>query len=144
MRKPVTKGRVQADLAHDLGHQFFFFAFCFGQPMHAQGPRDDFADAHMRVERGVRVLEDHLHVPPQAAHIASALRAQINATERDLPRRRRVEIQNGAPGGRLATTAFTDQTQSLALHDVESDAVHRLDGADDAVEHTTAYGEMHF
>ena len=33
---------------------------------------DDEADALARVERRVRVLEDHHHVPPQRAHLAAA------------------------------------------------------------------------
>ena len=29
---------------------------------------DDVADGHPRVERRVRILEDHVHVPPQRPH----------------------------------------------------------------------------
>ena len=42
--------------------------------------RHDAAHAHARVQRGVGVLEDHLHLPPVGAQIAPRERGQIDRT----------------------------------------------------------------
>ena len=43
-----------------------------------------------------------------------------------LPRRRLVELQDGAAGGGLAAAGLTDQTERFAALDVEGDAVDGL------------------
>ena len=45
---------------------------------------DDVADAHARVERGVRVLEDDLHVAAQRVHLAARRLHDVDALEGDV------------------------------------------------------------
>ena len=85
----------------------------------AQRPRDDLADPHLRIERGVGILEDHLHVAAGPAHLVGALPHQIRAAEDDLAAGRSVELQDGAAGRGLAAAALADEAQRLALVDVE-------------------------
>src|SRR5947207_3488793 len=62
----------------------------------------------------------------------------VLAFEQDLARRR-VEQANEQPrGGALSAAGLADDSQRLALHDVERDVVDRLDGDDLALEHDPA------
>ena len=40
---------------------------------------DDLADAHARVQRGIRVLEDQLHIAAQAAHFVVLQSGKVDA-----------------------------------------------------------------
>ena len=83
--------------------------------MDAQRPGDDFADPHLRIERGIGILEDHLHVAARPADLVGALPHQVLAAEDDLAAGRTIELQDGAPGRRLAAAALADQAQRFAL-----------------------------
>ena len=90
---------------------------------------DDVADRHARIERGVRILENHLQVAAHLAHVAAVELGQILALKDDLALGRLVELQNRAAGGRLAATRLADEPQCLTLLDIERDAVDRLNRA---------------
>ncbi len=108
----------------------------------AQRLADDVPDAHARVERGIRVLEDDLHVAAQALHLGARGAHDVDALEGDLAGGRLDQAQHAAPGGRLAAPALADEPQRLALVDVEGDAVDRVDVAGRALQHTALDGEV--
>ncbi len=68
-RKPVVVLGIEPDQLH----HFLDPTFAFLAPAHVvDGKRvaDDGADPALRVEGAVRVLEDHLHLPPDRAELA--------------------------------------------------------------------------
>src|SRR5919198_10596 len=98
--------------------------------MHLDRLADDVAHRHARVERGVRVLEDHLHPPAHAAHLLAGKARELGAIELHRAGGRLVELEDRAPRRRLAATRLADETKRLALLDEEIDAVDRADRAD--------------
>ena len=108
-----------------------------GETVQPQRLAQRLADREARIERGVGILEDDLHVAPQMAQVAATERAHVPAGEADRPRRRFDEPQHHAAGRRLAAARFAHERQRLARRHVEGEAVdgpHRADGAleDDA------------
>ncbi len=97
--------------------------------VHPQRLGQDFADGHARIERGVGVLEDDLHVPAQPAQLVLVEVGDLLALEAHRARRRVHQAQDQASGGRLAAAGFADQRQRLAAGDLEADV---LDGAHEA------------
>ena len=98
--------------------------------MDLQRLADDVADRHARVERGVRILKDDLHLFAQRTQFRPAQRGDVAAVERDAAGGRVGEPQDARARGRLARARFADQAQRLAATDVEVDAVDRFDVAD--------------
>ena len=95
---------------------------------------DDVADAQARVQRGVGVLEDDLQLAAPGPHLLAREAVDALAVDADLARSRVDQLQDRFPRGRLAATALADQTQRLALGDVEGDAVDRMDLPDGALQ----------
>ena len=109
-------------------------ALAAGELVDDQRLADDAADAHARVQRGVRVLEDHLHLAAEEAQLVALDAAEVAAVEEHLAGGGPVELEDGAAGRRLAAAAFADQAQRLAAADEEGDAVDRLHVGDLALE----------
>src|SRR5690242_7652772 len=92
--------------------------------LHKRAKRDRIADRHARVERGIRVLEDDLHLATQRAdRDAIAHRCPV---EHQLARIRDEQMQQQPRQRRLAATGLTDDAEGLALAHRERDAVDRL------------------
>ena len=89
---------------------------------------------HLRVERGERVLKDHLHVEPRLAQLRLVQRHDVLAIEVDLARQGIDQPQDRTPGGGLAATRFTHKAQGLALVDREGEILHRMHIGDRAPE----------
>jgi len=79
------------------------------------------------VKRRVRVLEDHLHLPPERPHGRPAEMRDVPAAELDMAGNRFVEPHRGLAEGRLAAAGFPDEAQRLALGHIERDAVQGAD-----------------
>ena len=94
--------------------------------VHPQRLGQDLAHGHARIERGVGVLKDDLHVPAQPAQFVLVEVCDLLALEAHRARRRVHQAQHQASGGRLAAAGFADQRQRLAARDLETDV---LDGA---------------
>ena len=92
------------------------------------------AHAHARVQAGVRVLEDHLDVTPQAAEAALGEPGDVLAAEQDPAAGRVGQPHDAARGRRLAAAALADQRQRLARMNRERDAVDRAHDRAVAVE----------
>ncbi len=87
----------------------------------------DVAHLHARVQRGERVLEHHLHAPPQrpqlpGRQVVDALAVQIDFAVGD-----RIEPQDRLADGGLAAAGLAHQRQGFAAVDRERHAVHRVD-----------------
>ena len=88
------------------------------------------ADRHSRVQRRVRVLEDHLH---PATHLAQRIPLQsghVHAVELDPTVGGVDQPDHGSSERRLAATGLPHQAERLATLDVERDAIHGAHGAD--------------
>ena len=92
---------------------------------------DDRADGLARVQRRVRVLEDHLHLAPQRQQRAPVRVWRCRTPSIDDRAAGRLEQPRDQARGRgLAAARLADEAERLALVDVERDAVDGLHGAD--------------
>src|SRR5581483_5848208 len=87
--------------------------------------RDDLADGHAGIERGVGILEDHLHLLAHADHRLAVEPGEVHALEADLAGRRLVETQHQAAERGFAAARLADQPQRLAGLDVDGHVVDR-------------------
>ncbi len=87
----------------------------------------DVAHLAARVERGDRVLEDHLHPRAGFAHHVPVHRGQLVALEAHRARCRPGELHDRPAGGALAAPRLADEAERLARADVEADAGHGVD-----------------
>ena len=126
----------QADRLQQLAHRLA--ELLAAAAVHAQRLADHARNRVARVQRRVRILEDHLHPPPQRAHLRLAEVGDVGAVEGDLPGGRLVEAEERAADGRLAAARLADEPERLAALDLERDAVDGLDVADVAVHHDAA------
>ena len=99
-------------------------------PVHAQRLADHPPDRVARVQRGVRVLEDHLHPLPQRPQLALAHVRDVGAVEEDRAAGGLVQAQQRPADRRLAAARLADEPERLAALDRQRDAVDRLHVAD--------------
>ena len=102
--------------------------------VHQQRLPDEIEQGHARIERGERILEDHLHLSTQRAQLRRAQPAHLDHRASGDPHEdlapRRLDGPQDAPRRRgLSAAALADQAQRLPLVDVKVDAVHRPDVA---------------
>ena len=95
--------------------------------MKAQDLGQSTADSEAWIERGIGVLEDHLHMPAQRPQLAPAERREVQAHEPNAPAGRGIQPQERAAERRLATAALADQTERLVPPDGQADSIHRAD-----------------
>ena len=99
-------------------------------------------DAHARVERGIRVLEDDLHVLAARPQLGVREAHQIRAVEQHLPAGRLDEPEDALADGGLAAARFAHQPQRAPGRDRERDAVHRHDARDHPLEQAAVNGKV--
>ncbi len=92
--------------------------------MHAQRFADDGVDCPARVERGKRVLEDHLRLAANGQPFVALCALHVMPGDVGVATGSRVQAQQRAPGGGLAAAALAHQPQRLAAVDLERNAVH--------------------
>ena len=129
VREAVVVLRVEAD---DL-EQLLDAALDLGvgaELVHLERLGDDEADALARVQRRVRVLEDHHHLAPDRPHLRAREVRDVAPVEDDLAAGRVEQAHDAARHRRLAAAGLADDAERLALVDGEGDAVDGLDGAD--------------
>jgi hypothetical protein len=93
------------------------------QPVHARAERHRLRDRQARVQRGIAVLENHLHVATQLAQGDAVAGADRLAVEDDLAGVGLEQPHQHPSGRRLAAPALANDTQGLALADLERDVV---------------------
>src|SRR5882757_5000749 len=91
---------------------------------------DDPTDRVPRLERRVRILEDHLHAATHDVQLVLGRLGDVLPLEGDAAARRLVEPQDRPPERRLTATGLADQPDGLALLDRERDTVDGLDFPD--------------
>src|SRR5438270_5985055 len=95
---------------------------------------DDLADGQPRVQGGVRVLEDDLHVRTRLLQVSAVHLQQIAAVELDAAGRGLDQPQQQTAGRGLAAAGLAYEAEDLAFLDVERNPVYRFDVGDRALE----------
>ena len=134
MRVAVRVVRVQPDDPHQLLHPIVAVLARLRQPVDNQGLSDDAPDRHARIQRGVWVLEDHLHVPPHAPQLTRLQLRQVLIVDQDVARSWLVKEQDHAPQRCLPAATLAHQPQRLTALHVEGHSVDRLHVRDLALE----------
>ena len=80
VREPVQEVGREAAVVHDLeDHLLHTGVLLLDHVVRLHTLADDLADAHARVQRGIRVLEDELHVAAQTAHLVVLQSCKVDA-----------------------------------------------------------------
>ena len=95
-----------------------------------------------RVQRRVRILEDHLHLAPQRPHLARLRCVMSRAVEADRAGGRLEQLEHQPRGRRLAAARLADDAERLAAVDAERDVLDGVHDAAAAREHAQADGEV--
>src|SRR4029077_17961349 len=116
--RPATGiGRRQANLLEKAGN------FGCVAAIKLQGTRQDLSDLLTRIERGIRMLEDDLHVAAIGrVHVARA--RDLVIVEADLPREARKTGERACHGG-FTQTGFAHEAEDLSRPYIEADAPGR-------------------
>src|SRR5882757_11256488 len=113
--------RIETHLAQQIVRARPRFARRYA--MHPRTERDRVLDGEARVERGVAVLEHHLHAAAQLAQREIA--AELLAVEHDRAGVRLDQPDDQPCRRRLAAARFADDAEHLALGDREAYIVER-------------------
>ncbi len=107
------------------------------------GLGDDVTGSHARIQRGVGILEHHLHALAGGDQILVLQLREVLAIEFHFARRRPVKLGHGSRGGGFAATGFTYEPEGLALLELEVDAIDSVDGALLSAHEAAPEGEVH-
>jgi hypothetical protein len=94
--------------------------------VHSRRLAHDLRDAQSRIERGVGILEDHLHGELPGAALLARHRRHVLAAPAHDARGLRQDAGDDAAQGALAAARFTHQAHDLAFGHVEIDVGDRL------------------
>ncbi len=120
-------GRMEAVLEFDHLHQFldalreFFLAG--DPPVDDERLRDYAGDGHSRIEGGIGVLEDDLHLFADHPESAFVQRDDVHSVEEYGSARGLYQPEDGSSGGRLAAARFADDAQGAAFPNIEAHVV---------------------
>jgi len=109
---------------------------------------NNLSDGHPGIERGKRVLKDHLDMGTEFFHISGVdgcqvqPRLSIGRAEPDASFRRTICAHNHPSDGGLAASGFPHKAQSLALVQRKTNAVHSLYVSHYLLEDPLANGEV--
>src|SRR6516162_11023233 len=109
MRPATGRFARQPYLVQKIADPRVRFGCRFGETEAAYRLGDDVANPHAGIETRERVLEHHLHAPPQRAQRARGQVVDTASVEDDLARRDVEQTKNGATDGGLAATGLADQ-----------------------------------
>ena len=88
---------------------------------------EDLADALAGVQRGLRVLEDHLHLAADRLHLPATGLGDVLAMEADRARGRRQQPHEHADQRRFAAPGLADDPERLTRVEMEGDVVDGVD-----------------
>ena len=94
---------------------------------------DDIMHRHAGVQRGVRVLEDHLHLAADGLQLALFHMGNVLAVQDDLALARLIDADDGTRAAAFAAAALAHQAEGAAPAQRKADIVHGVDlglGAD--------------
>ena len=121
VRETVEGFRAQAHQLQQLGSAFQ--GLCLGHALGDGALCDGRADAVARVERSVRVLEDHLDLAARLGAELGAVGRQDLALEHDAAAVERCQSDHAATHGRLARARLADDAQRLSAAQLEVEPV---------------------
>ena len=142
VRPAVERVARQPHHVHQPRHPLLQIGARFGEAEVAHRLGQDVAHLEAGVQTGERVLEHHLHAPPQRPERADREIVDALAVEHHLAGRRVEQTQDAAPDGGLAAAGLAHQRQRLALGDGERHAVHGMYRGDPRAEHARAHHEV--
>ena len=108
------------------------------QTVYLERLADNRADRHTRIQRAIRVLEDHLHLLPGLTHLCSRELAEVSALEKHLTTGGFDEPQERPADCGFATARLADQTKRFSGLNSKRYLIHRLDPGRDAREDSAA------
>src|SRR5262249_25943592 len=104
------------------------------------------ADGHPRIQRGIRILEDHLHSTAQLTQLVPLRGADVGAVELDCPGVGLYEPDDAASQCRLTAPGLAGQPDNLPVVQLERDIIDRFHGFDgcpaEAIGHRAAQPEV--
>ena len=126
MRIPSHQRRIEADA---IQHESHVFGLLLGTDDVVRDGRlaDDVHDAHPRIERRVRVLEDHLHLELLLARRGGVEARQRHAPPEPLAFGQRQQADRQAAERRFAASGFADEPHHFAGRDGEIDVIDGVD-----------------
>ena len=83
-------------------------------------------DSHARIERGIRVLENHLEVRPRCTQLFLLQLRQIFASQNHRARRGWNQLQNCPAQRGFAAAGFAHQAEDFSTRQRERHAIHGL------------------
>src|SRR4029077_3231378 len=95
-----------------------------------------------RIERRVRVLEDHLHLAPKGPQLTGPELLDRRSLEDDLALGRFEQTHDRPPQRRLAATRLADQSERLPFADGEAHVVDRMHARNFALQNSGPDGEV--
>ncbi|MNM85722.1 hypothetical protein D3C81_978540 [compost metagenome] len=108
--------------------QFFnpFFTFCprTSHTMNIKSFTNNICYSKTRIQRCIRILEYHLHIPAHSFHLFWRQLCNIRSIEHDTTRSRLVQTKNRPSSCRFTTTRFTNETQCFAFSNGEADIIY--------------------
>src|SRR5258707_11684875 len=111
MRIALDIAGTQADAFQRFADQVLALAAARRVRVEIERFRDDPPDALARVERTLRILENHLETTAQAQQRATRLGENVLALEQHLSAGRPVQTHDDTRQGGLAAAAFTDDAE---------------------------------
>ena len=133
-REPVEMLGVESDHLHEF-LDLPLALRAAGDSVDGEGVADDRPDPALRIQRPVRVLEDHLHLAPERAQLRGRELADVGAVEHHLSGRQVEQTHDAARQRRLPAPRLTDQAQGFAPAHLQADTVdgmHELLAATEA------------
>lgn len=124
----MQRRRRQLDLVDQLGGTSGPVRFG-ANTFEAQRLTDDVDGREMRIQRAVRVLEDHLHARAEGLEGPLLHPGDVDPVDEDPSRRRCQQPDDGLGDGRLPAAGLADDREGLALVDAEADTVDSAEGA---------------
>src|SRR5215213_2132537 len=118
---------AQANRLEQLVHPVEAFLLAVNQAVYVYTFGYNVAHDHARVQRGLGVLKDHLHLPIEDPALVARGLVDILAPEDNLAAGGLVEPDDYPPGRGFAAAGLADQPEGLPLVDAERDPVDRLE-----------------
>ena len=133
---------IKADLLQQGGNRCHLFVST-GDIERAHAFSDDFTNSHARVERGKRVLKNHLHAPTQRPQGAASEAGELPAIKLRRATCRPGQLQNTLAHGGFSATGFADQRQRPTARQLQRYPINSLDVAHRALKKAAPDREVH-
>ena len=135
--------RIQAAHLHEAFDLLRALGAVCGQAEVVDGLGDDVARAQARVQRGIGILPDELHLLDVGAALLGGEGGDVLSLVEDLAARRAVDVQKHLADGGLAAAALAHDAERLALGHGEGDVVRGVDPARRPAQGVRCGGEVH-